>query len=79
MTKTVEGNAPVADAEFRFTVTLSDKTINDTYGDMTFTDGVTTFTLKDGESKKATGLPNGITYEVTEESYANDGLSLIHI
>jgi hypothetical protein len=34
---------------------------------MTFTDGVAEFTLKDGESKIATGLPSKISYSVTEE------------
>ena len=33
---------------------------------MTFTDGVATFTLKDGESKSATGLPTSVGYTVTE-------------
>ena len=53
--------------EFRFTVTLSDKTVNGTYGDMTFIDGVAEFTLKDGESKTAARLLPGIRYTVTEE------------
>ena len=53
--------------EFNFTVTLSDKTISGTYGDMSFMDGVAEFTLKDGESKTAEGLPTGITYTVEEE------------
>ncbi len=71
--KTVSGNAGNKTKSFSFTVTLSDQTISDTYGDMTFTNGVATFTLKDGESKKATGLPNGITYAVTEADYTSDG------
>ena len=73
VTKTVDGNAPVADAEFSFTVTLSDTTITGTYGEMTFANGVATFTLKNGESKTASDLPHGITYEVTEADYTNDG------
>ena len=73
VTKTVDGNAPVADAEFSFTVTLSDATITGTYGEMSFENGVATFTLKNGGSRTATGLPNGITYEVTEEDYSADG------
>ena len=52
---------------FNFTVTLGDETIDGTYGEMTFTDGIATFTLKDGETKSATGIPSGISYEVTEE------------
>ena len=73
VTKTVEGDAADKAKAFRFTVTLSDKTINGAYGDMSFTDGVATFTLKHGESKTAKDLPNGITYEVTEEDYTSDG------
>ena len=40
---------------------------------MEFTDGVATFTLKDGASKTATGLPAGTTYEVTEAEANQDG------
>ena len=55
-----------ASKEFSFTVTLSDTTVNGTKGEMEFADGVAVFTLKDGEDKKAKGLPNGITYTVEE-------------
>ena len=40
---------------------------------MKFTDGVATFTLKNGESKTATNLPAGIDYEVTETEENQDG------
>lgn len=53
--------------EFTFTVTLSDKTVNGTYGDMTFTNGVATVSLKSGESATAEHLPAGVGYTVTEE------------
>ena len=56
--------------DFSFTVTLNDTTISGTYGGMTFTDGVATFTLKDGESKSATGLPTSVGYTVTETTEA---------
>ncbi len=56
------------DKEFTFTVTLSDKNINGKYGEMEFKDGVATFTLKDGESKTAINIPEGIKYEVTEKA-----------
>ncbi|WP_447512240.1 DUF7601 domain-containing protein, partial [Clostridioides difficile] len=62
----VTGNAGDKNKDFNFTVTLSDKTISGVYGDLKFTDGVATFTLKNGESKTATNLPAGIDYEVTE-------------
>ena len=54
-------------AEFKFTVTLSEK-LTGKYGNMEFTDGVATFTLKDGQSMSAEGLPTNITYEVEEEA-----------
>ena len=69
VTKTITGSGLTADdraTQFTFTVTLSDKTINGTFGDMVFTNGVATFTLKGGESKTANGLPEGVTYTVTE-------------
>ena len=47
--------------------------INGTFGDMTFKDGVATFTLKDNESLTATSLPTGITYKVTEQEANQDG------
>ena len=67
VTKTVAGNAGDKDRKWNFTVTLSDTSINDTYGGMSFKDGVATFTLKHGEQKAATGLPAGISYTVTED------------
>ena len=57
------------DAKFEFTVELSDKTINGTYGEISFTDGIATFSLKDTESRTATGLPTGITYTVSETAH----------
>ena len=40
---------------------------------MTFENGVATFTLKHNEKKTATGLPAGISYEVTESEANQDG------
>lgn len=59
-----------ADVDFNFTVTLGDTSINGTYGDMDFSDGVATFSLKGGEVATAEGLPSGITYDVVEASNA---------
>ncbi len=67
------------DEEFFFTVELSDKTINGTFGDMVFNNGTATFTLKVGQSKSTeetdaqTGqvvgtLPVGVRYKVTERN-----------
>ncbi|MCH5190578.1 MAG: hypothetical protein J1F23_00290 [Oscillospiraceae bacterium] len=62
----IAGNMGDRDRDFTFQVTLSDKTVNGAYGDMEFTNGVATFTLKHGQSVTASGLPGGITYEVIE-------------
>jgi pilin isopeptide linkage protein/LPXTG-motif cell wall-anchored protein len=64
--KTISGNGAVATDEFGFRVTLSDTTVNGTYGDMEFINGVATFTLKGGESKTASGLLSGTEYTVEE-------------
>ena len=54
------------DQEFDFTLTLNNCDIDGKYGDLNFTDGVSHFTLKHGESRTAEYLPAGITYTVTE-------------
>lgn len=69
----MSGNAGDKQKEFHFTVTLGDQTISGSFGGMTFTDGVVTFTLKDGEHKTAEGLQTGITYTVTEAEDGQDG------
>ena len=48
VSKTISGNAADSTKAFDFTVTLGDTSINGTYGDMSFTNGVATFTLKGG-------------------------------
>ena len=48
----VSNDAADKQKSFSFKVTLSDKTISGTYGDMIFQDGVAAFTLKDGERAK---------------------------
>ncbi|MCH5210593.1 MAG: S-layer homology domain-containing protein [Oscillospiraceae bacterium] len=66
VSKTVTGDLGEQNKYFNFIVTLDDESINGEYGDMTFENGVATFTLKHGESITATDLPAGITYEVKE-------------
>ena len=73
VSKTISGNAADSSKAFSFTVTLGDKTVNGAYGDMSFTNGVATFTLKGGESKTATNLPAGTSYTVAEADYSADG------
>ena len=61
---------------FTVTVTLSDQTITGTYGDFSFTAGKAETTIKDGETKKAAGLPTGITYTVVETD--NEGFTVTY-
>ena len=68
----VSSTASDKQKEFSFTVTLNDTGISGTYGDMTFTNGAATFTLKDGQTKTATGLPTGVGYTVAEEDVSAD-------
>ncbi len=70
VSKSVVGEANSQTA-FTFTVTLGDTSINGTYGDMTFTNGVASVTLKAGERATATHLPAGTTYQVAEKSNAD--------
>ena len=73
VSKTVSGNTGDTERAWTFTVRLGDTGINGAYGDMTFVDGVATFRLRHGESVKATGLPAGVTYVVTEAEANQDG------
>lgn len=75
VTKHVSGDISGAQKKFDFTVTLSGdgSSLDGTYGGMTFAGGVANVKLGDGETATATGLPAGITYEVTEA--AADGYS----
>ena len=73
VSKAVSGSAGDTERAWTFTVRLGDTGINGAYGDMTFVDGVATFRLRHGESVKATGLPAGVTYVVTEAEANQDG------
>ena len=75
--KQVTGNAGDPQAEFAFMVLLSDTSISGTYGDLVFSKGVATFTLKHGESKTAFGLPAGIRYSVHELAANQDGYATV--
>lgn len=66
ISKTVSGNGGSTTKAFTFTVTLGDDSINGTYGDLVFENGVAVFTLKHGESKTASGLPAGTHYTTRE-------------
>lgn len=72
VSNTVSGNGGDTTKVFNFTVKLN-SAINGTYGDMTFKDGVATFTLKHNEKKTAVGLPEETSFEVTETEANTDG------
>ncbi len=64
-----EGFSPSANKEFTYTVELkyADGTnVTGEFGGLTFVDGKATFTLKNGEEKVLSGLPNNATYSVTQ-------------
>ena len=69
----VSGSAGDTTKPFTFTVTV-DSSINGTYGEMTFTAGSATFTLRHGESLTAVGLPAGAAYTVAESD--NEGYTV---
>lgn len=66
VSKVVSGNRGSTVKAFTFTVKLEDSDITGEYGDMEFKSGVAVFTLKHGQTKEASGLPNGVNYTVTE-------------
>ena len=73
VTKKVSGSAGDKGRRFHFTVKLEDTSINGTYGDMEFENGVAKIKLRHGESATASGLPAGIGYRVSEEDVSENG------
>ncbi len=57
--------------EWNFTVTLTES-LDGRFGDLTFRDGVATVTIKHGQTARATGLPEGVGYDVTEDEANTD-------
>lgn len=76
--KVVDGSAKDPNKIFNFTVTLSDKSINGIYGDMSFTNGVARFTLKNDQTLSSLNLPIDITYTVEETDANTDGYVTIY-
>ncbi|MDO4281125.1 MAG: DUF5979 domain-containing protein [Peptococcaceae bacterium] len=72
VTKIVGGAEGEQDKDFHFTVTLSDASISGKYGEMTFKDGVAEFSLRHGQTKKASKLPLGTGYTVVEREANTD-------
>ncbi len=68
ISKTVTGDGATDDdkkTDFKFSIHLSEA-LTGFYGDVKFIGGNSEITLKDGETKTAVNLPDGITYTVTE-------------
>lgn len=62
--------------KFDFTITLVDGEgetvpIDETYGDVTFANGIAAISLADGESLTISGLPSGLHYKVEEAETQN--------
>lgn len=66
VSKTVTGTGADLNQAFEFRVELDDPSINGQYGDMTFTNGVAKFALRDGETRRAEKLPVDTRYTVSE-------------
>lgn len=73
LTKEVSGEGADTERAFSFTVTLSDRTISGTYGDMVFDGGVAAVRAKHGQTVTAAGLPAGVAYAITETEANRDG------
>lgn len=69
VSKTVTGKNADETKAFPFTVKLDGFVPDGTYGNMTFTNGKSEFSLRHGENRTALGLPAGITYTVIEEEH----------
>ena len=65
ITKTVIGEEN-CQKDFEFELQLLNQKINGFYGDLEFHDGIASFTLENGETKKAENLPAGATCSVEE-------------
>lgn len=71
VTKEVSGDGSTS-RSWNFAVKLDDVSVSGTYGEMEFKNGVAVFSLKHGMTISASGLPAGISYEVTEEEANED-------
>ena len=74
VTKVTSGEGFPADQEFSFTVRLSEP-LDGEYGGVVFSGGVASFTLKAGESITFEGLPDGVSYVVTEDTTSGSVLT----
>ena len=67
-----------SDYDFEYDISLSDETISGKYGDVEFTDGKASFTLRyGGKSKQIKNLPIGTAWTITETNANQDGYSVV--
>ncbi len=79
VTNRVTGAGGDKDKPFRFTVTVNGTpAVNGPRGELTFTDGVATFTLADGQTVTAPGLPAGASYTVREDPADSEGYTVTY-
>lgn len=74
--KTVSSDVAPPSAGFQFEVTLTgNSSVNGSFGDAVFENGVARFSLGHNETKTITGIPAGYSYEVKE--LTSDGFTVI--
>ena len=66
VSKTVASGDASTTFNVKVTLTKSGASLTGTFGDVTFNNGVGTFTITDGQTKTISGLPEGTAYEVEE-------------
>ena len=68
ITNRYEGEKTTDELKFDYTIKFSDTSINGTFGDVEVVNGEGKFTLKDGEEISITGLPDGVEYEIIDDT-----------
>lgn len=76
ITKNLTGNDFDDSKEFTFTIKIDDASVNGTYNDVVFTNGVGKIDLACDETKTINGLPDGAAYTVTEDDYSAEGYTV---
>ena len=71
VTKVVKGKDD-DQSVYDIVIELSDTTVNGTYGDVTFTDGIAKLQLSNGQSVTAVGLKSGLKFTVSETVKQDD-------
>ena len=78
---TVSDGGELSDAlkarKFRFTVTLTDTSINGQYGDLNFTNGAASVELAHDQEVSVYPLAHGTGYTIVEDDYSEDGFEAV--